>query len=160
MCPQKYARPLCLALLVLVVAWNVARARTAARKRERGTSEAGRRALLNGKMSSLTDVPGDPLSASLFGGVLSEDVDTLLPEQLAALLSGHDLELSSRVGAPRGPPVTAEGAPFGSAGPGRVPSTKPLQPHQLAALLGASGHSKASWSAEDETSYSDDSSLG
>ncbi len=161
--PQKYARPLCLALLVLVVAWNVARARVARRKRKSGREcapEAGLRALLGGNMGSLTNVPGDPLSASLFGGTPTDDEDTLLPEQLAALLGGHDFDSASGGGALRESHCIAEGFALGNASFGPMASEKPLQPHQLAALLRDPGHNKGSWSSEDEIRYSDESSLG
>ena len=157
---QKYARPLCLALLVLVVAWNVARTRVARRKRKSGPPEASLRALLRGSKGSLANVAPDPLSASLFGGMPADDEDTLLPEQLAALLGGQDLDYATQGGAPRESRVTADGSAPKRSAFGPVPSDKPLQPHQLAALLGASGHSRESWSSEDEISCSDESSIG
>ncbi len=149
-----------MALLVLVVAWNVARARVAARKRKSGTPEAGLRALLSGSKGSLSNVASDPLSASLFGSTPTDAEDTLMPEQLAALLGGHDLDSACRGGASWQSRFTAKGPELGSASSGPVASDKPLQPHQLAALLGAAGHSRESRSSEDEISDSDESSLG
>ena len=151
---QRYARPLCLALLVLVVAWNVARARVASRKRKAGAADSGLTALLGGGKRSAAGLPGS--SSSAFGGLSDATEDTLSPEQLAALLGGDDLAPSAKRGSSRRTPSRTAADSLLGAGFGVVPPDRPLQPHELAALLGAAGYGREGWSSGDETCSGDD----
>ena len=156
-CAQRYARPLCLLLLVIVVAWNIARTRTAASKRKAGGTEADLRALLlGGNRGSRGSMPhmANGATAAAFGAASHSDArgpGTLSPEQLAALLGARDLD-SPRSGYTQrhrqGQSSEAEEMLL-SAQREAASSDLPLPPHELAALLNEAGHGDRTWASDE-----------
>ena len=139
---------------MLVVAWNIARTRTAARKRKAGGAEADLRAVLGLNKGRTPGAAHGALAA--FGAGLNYDAtldEAMSPAQLAALLGADDLEPSNVKDRRQQGPLGETADPLLSARLGAVPLDLPLPPHELAALLGAAGHDSGSWASGDNRDW-------